>query len=477
MPVEPDTQPPSSRQDTDYGETESLEGLATRDRFGQVRRWIPVLPYFGVLFSGKDAPFMQPGQAPTYHPSVGYARDVYVAIAMNWLVDVLGFTWLFHGYLVSFTPWWLPWILAMLIAVVFSSAFATFAISLVRKPIQDANLQYIPTALAILMFVGGVAGTAYGWFGPELEESRQSLLTVASGAALLGSVATFLFSTFGFQDGSMLFTRGFVMFTVGYIVAGPLHETMFYSEITEEYGRLVQERAKKDVAEKSAELETLAMAEFTSCMRQHALPPDPDCVEASQGTERAQLLVSAIEFVKNEEELGANPVADRGYLLDKAKKLEATDVVALIGTGSTGRRGKGPRYYKAVGMEKEARALAAEAQGHERGCREDVAECEGVVQANEAVAELQAKVEKATAQAETAVADRPPGVLDRAEALDRITRGDGTAENAEQRAMWMTSRLAAAWFLAMVMPLIVLIMKVTAGDKLEPYLRKRWAGR
>jgi hypothetical protein len=29
----------------------------------------------------------------------------------------------------------------------------------------------------------------------------------------------------------------------------------------------------------------------------------------------------------------------------------------------------------------------------------------------------------------------------------------------------------------MVMPLLVLVMKVSAGDKLEPYLRRRWLGR
>ncbi|MEM6931383.1 MAG: hypothetical protein AAF602_30915, partial [Myxococcota bacterium] len=143
----------------------------------------------------------------------------------------------------------------------------------------------------------------------------------------------------------------------------------------------------------------------------------------------------------------------------------------------TGKRGKGPRYYKAVGQEKDARTKAAEAQGHETLCREAVAECETDVQGDPQVASLQGEVDELQKQADSAVATRPPGVIDRALALESITEGEGTDEEAEARSVWMTSRLAAAWFLAMVMPLIVLIMKLTAGDKLEPYLRKRWAGK
>ncbi|MEM6926477.1 MAG: hypothetical protein AAF602_06085, partial [Myxococcota bacterium] len=337
MPIEPDTQP-SGRYDGQDGDAESLEPLATRDRFGTVRRWIEVLPFFGVLLRGKDAPLFRPSQAPTYHPSVGYARDVYVAITMNWLVDALGFTWMFHGYFVSFEPWWLPWTLAALLGTTFSSAFATFAISMVRKPIQDANLQFLPVTAAILLFAAGVAGLAYTWYGPDIDNA--SLISFGSGAAILVSAAVFLFSTYGFQDGSMVFIRGLVMFTAGFLVAGPLHETMFYTEIIEEYGRQVQERAQEDVEAKSEELGTIADAKFASCMLQHAMPADRECLEAKRDTERASLMVSAIEFVKNEEERGADPVADRGYLLSKAKDLDATDVIALIGVGATGKRGK-----------------------------------------------------------------------------------------------------------------------------------------
>ncbi|MEN0062099.1 MAG: DUF4407 domain-containing protein [Myxococcota bacterium] len=477
MPIEPDTQPNLSRPDLDYDEeNSSLEPLATRDRFGTVRRWIPVLPFFGVMLRGKDAPLFQPNMAPTYHPSVGYARDVYVAITMNWLVDALGFTWMFHGYFVSLEPWWLPWLLAALLGTTFSSAFATFAISMVRKPIQDANLQFIPITVSVVLFALAIAGFGYEWYGPDTGIS-DGLVNFGAGISLAASIAVFLFATYGFQDGSMIFVRGLVMFTAGFLVAGPLHETMFYSEIIEEHGRMVQDEARDKVETKSEELAAVVEQKFGSCMLQHAMPADPECFEAKQQTERASLMVSAIEFVKNEEEQGADPVADRGYLIAKAKDLEATDVVALIGVGATGKRGKGPRYFKAVGMEKDARSKAAEAQGHEDLCRQAVAECETEVRADPAVANLQAEVDELDEQAKTAVATRPPGVLDRAEALEAITRGDSDAENAEARSMWMTSRLAAAWFLAMVMPLIVLIMKLTAGDKLEPYLRKRWAGR
>ncbi len=477
MPVEPDTQPSSSRFDGD-ADAESMEPLATRDRFGTVRRWQEVLPFFGVLLTGKDAPLLRPGQAPTYHPSVGYARDVYVAITMNWLVDALGFTWMFHGFFVTaFEQSWLPWLIAVILGTTFSSAFATFAISMVRKPIQDANLRFLPVAASVLLLAAGVAGFAYAWYGTGAEIANNDLLLFGSGTSLLLATGVFLLATYGFQDGSMVFIRGLVMFTAGFLVAGPLHETMFYSEIIDEYGRQVQERAEDDAREKASELQNVADAQFASCMLQHAMPADRQCLEAQRETEKASLMVSAIEFVKNEEEQGADPVADRGYLLEKARDLEATDVVALIGVGATGKRGKGPRYYKAVGMEKEARVKAAAAQGHEKLCREAVAECEAEVQKNEQVLALQSEVSELQAVAEDAVATRPPGAIDRARALEAITEGDYDEEEAEKRSVWMTGRLAAAWFLAMVMPLIVLIMKLTAGDKLEPYLRKRWAGK
>jgi len=474
MPIERDS--PTSSHPSDYDEEDptSLEPLATRDRFGTVRRWMEVLPFFGVLLRGKDAPLFRPGQAPTYHPSVGYARDVYVAITMNWLVDALGFTWLFHGYFVNFEPWWLPWLLAALLGTTFSSAFATFAISMVRKPIQDADLRFLPVTAAILLLAAGVAGFAYTWYG---EADATGLLGFASGAAIFLSVGTFLISTYGFQDGSMVFIRGLVMFTAGFLVAGPLHETMFYSEIIEEYGRQVQEQAREAVEEKTEELHRVADEKFASCMLIEKMPADRECLDAQRDTEAKNLMVSAIEFVKNAEEGGQDPVADRGYLLSKAKDLGADEVVVLIGLDPTGKRGKGPRYYKAVGLEKEARMDAAKAQGHEKACREAVAKCEAKVQEDPQVSALQSEVDELAEQAKTAEATRPPGVLDRAEALQAITEGEGTAENAEERSVWMTSRLAAAWFLAMVMPLIVLIMKLTAGDKLEPYLRKRWAGK
>ena len=473
MSIEPDTQPTRGRGVV-YDDA-SDDDLATRDQFGTVRRWMEVLPFFGVLLRGRDAPLMQPGQAPTYHPSVGYTRDIYVAIAMNWLVDSLGFTWLFHGYFASLEPPWVWWMVAALLGTTFSSAFATFAISMVRKPIQDARLQFLPVAASILMFAAGIAGFAYSWYGPSHEYG--GLLTFGAGAAILVSAATFLFSTYGFQDGSMVFIRGLVMFTAGFLVAGPLHETMFYTEIIEEYGRMVQEEARDKVDVKSEELTTVRDDKFASCMLRREMPADRECFEAKRETEQASLLVSAIEFVKNEEEQGADPVADREYLLDKARTLGADNVVALIGVGATGKRGKGPRYYKAVGMESEARGNVAKAQGHEKLCRESVAECETEVQSDPTVAQLQTEVTGLEQQASTAVATRSPGIVDRAEALERITKGEGTDEEAESRSLHMTGLLAAAWFLAMVMPIIVLIMKLTAGDKLEPYLRKRWAGR
>ncbi len=442
----------------------------------------PVLPFFGVLLRGKDAPLLgsnkdRHGVPIKYHPSVGYARDIYVAISMNWLVDVLGFTWMFHGYFVSFEPWWLPWIVAVVLGITFSSAFATFAISMVRKPIKSARISFLPALVSVVLLLGAVGGFAYSIWGPPEVLEYEGLLRLTSLVMLLASAATFLFTTFGFSDGSMVFTRAGVMFAVGYLVAGPLHETMFYREILEEYRKQETAEVTTLAVTKQEERDAARRGAFETCMRRLSFPPDPECLEAKQRHGAAALLVDAIEFVKDEELRGKDPVATRGYLLDKAKEYDATAVMALIGAGSTGKRGKGPRYYQALGMEKESKQDLAEAKAHEDRCLEAVATCEAEAAAAPAVAALSKEIEELEVRAEE-VADgtEQPGVIDRAMALEAITAGEGTGEDAEARSVWMASRLAAAWFLAMVMPLIVLVMKITAGDKLEKYLRARWKG-
>ncbi|MEZ4241746.1 MAG: hypothetical protein R3F59_37480 [Myxococcota bacterium] len=87
-----------------------------------------------------------------------------------------------------------------------------------------------------------------------------------------------------------------------------------------------------------------------------------------------------------------------------------------------------------------------------------------------------------------------PGPIERALALEALTEGAvgveaavaegavaqgtvGDAVRAARRAGVVQAKLFAAWFLAVAMPALVLVMKLTAGSRLEPYLRRRWAGR
>ena len=346
---------------------------------------------------------------------------------------------------------------------------------MVRKPITDASVQIIPTFLAFVLLASSVAGISYGAFAEPLGGGLDELLQVGSVASLIMAGVTFLFSTFGFQDGSMIFTRAGVMFAVGYFVAQPLHETMFFAEIMEEHQRLELAEVADEIKGKEGELADAKVAAFDSCMRRHSMPPDSTCAEASRRFGQAELLVAAIEFVKDEELRGKDPVQTRGYLLDRASALEATEVVTLIGPGSTGLRGRGPRYHNAVKREPGARQAVAEAKAYEERCRTSVAECEDETTEEEAVAALHDEIAVLHTRSELLEAgeDRP-GVLDRTRALESLIEG---GEDGEDQSAWVLGRLVAAWFIALVMPLIVLVMKITAGDKLEPYLRKRWAGR
>ncbi|MBX2797405.1 MAG: hypothetical protein KTR31_07055 [Myxococcales bacterium] len=475
--------PPSrSERYTDEDEEDELatseSTLGSVTRGGTRRRWSPILPFFGVLFRGLDAPFGKPQTAPTYHPSVGYARDVYVAITMNWLVDVLGFTYMFHSYLHSIQPWWLPWALGLLLGMVFSTAFATFAISLVRKPIQDPEIKPGPLTVAVLFAVAAVAGFVSSIVYVEQLGGYDWIVYRLSIAAVLLGGMVWLFSMFGFQDGSMVYTRACVMFGVGYLVAAPLHETMFYKEIMEEYQEQQVAEVHAEEASVKDELDGARAGVFGSCMRRKSMPADDTCAEAKQNVAKADLMISAIEFVKEEERLGEDAVTNRTFLVDNAKDLGATAVVALLGSGSTGLRGLGPRYRQAVKMEPEARTGLELAREDERACLRAVSQCEVEASEDGKVAELTVRIAELQGKAER-VRDGSdaPGTIDRSLALEAITKGHGSTEDAQERSTVLTSRLAAAWFLAMVMPLIVLVMKVTAGDKLEPYLRKRWAGR
>lgn len=471
-PHDPEAEEPVEDEDVDPDGDE----LATFTRLGTKRRWIPVLPFWGVLLRGRDAPLFRQDIRPTYHPSVGFARDIFVAISLNWLVDVLGLTWLFHGYFVTLEPWWVAWAIAAPLAIAFSSAFATFAISMVRKPIQEPQFR-VSVLLGATFLAAAVTGFLLPLAGFDWVPQYGELIQYGSiGALLVGAILS-LVSTFGFQDGSMVFTRAFVMFTLAYFVAGPLHETMFYKELMEEYRSQQVDEVTDEIAEKQAQRDSERNDLVASCLKRASLPPDPECTEAKRRLGRAELLVSAIEFVKDEELLGENAVANRAYLVDKAKELEATQVIGMIGAGSTGKRGRGPRYRQALTIEPEAKRGLEEAKAHEARCLEAVGQCEAeaidaprIATLNEELTTLEGRVERVKSGEDL------PGVVERAEALDVITNGDGSEED-EGRSAWMWSRLAAAWFLAMVMPLIVLVMKLTAGDKLEPYLRKRWAGR
>lgn len=449
------------------------------------RRWGPILPFWGVLLRGFDGPVRSnPDDAPdvydaptrpTYHPSVGYAREIYVAIGMNWLVDLLGFVYLFHSYLVGWEPL-SAWLIATLLSVAFSTAFATFAVSLVRKPLsaprRDTTVLAVAGGLVAVGVLGLVAGSVWDPTASPLARFVSVVSWLPLGAGGLAALA----STFGFQDGVMVFTRATVMSGVAYLVAGPLHEAMFEKEIERSFRDLSLEAIAAEGSTLRPELEQARSAVFGACMRSRSAPEEGACRQPKAERERAELLVQTIAFVEQQELTGVDGAASRAFLLDRAREVGGTAVVALLGGGATGRAGIGPRYQQAVAMKAEALRSASAAKQAEDACVSAVASCEGIVAADPRVQGLERRLASLQTQADAVQSGvERPGAIERALALESIVRGHGNEGG--RRAAILNGKLLAAWFLAMVMPVLVLVMKCSAGDKLEPYLRKRWTGR
>jgi hypothetical protein len=446
------------------------------------RKGGPILPFFGVLLRGVDAPLLS-RQPPDYHPSVGYAREVYVAILMNWFVDLFGFTYLFHSYLASWEPAWLPWTLGLVLGVAFSTAFGTFALSLVRKPLSAPTFGRKEHRIAGILMAAGGAGLVVGAIFGEGEVSKLfELAKTASWIAFAGGAALGLLTTFGFQDGATVFTRATVMMGVAYLVAGPLHEAMFRKEILQSFRERSLQSLEREIASTGPALEAAKATVLSACMRARKIAVNSQngeggCEEVKRERGRAELLVQAIDFVKDQELTGVDASVNRTFLVDSAMKLDATAVVALLGTGASGQAGEGRRYQQAVAMESEARRAAEQARETETSCVTALGECEQAVVSDPNVLGLSQRLGELGNQADVLRRGvEEPGAIERALALEAILVGEGGPDSG-RRAEILSGKLLAAWFLAMVMPIIVLVMKISAGDKLEPYLRKRWAMR
>jgi hypothetical protein len=443
----------------------------------------PILPFLGVLLRGRDAPLLaRASEAPSYHPSVGYARDIYVAIAMNALVDLLGFAFLFHAYVAGRAEGWRAWAIGVGLGAVFSLAFATFAVSLVRKPLRYPRLDPRGAGIAAAVVAVGVAVAALG--DASLPMRRAGGLAVALGLGF-GSV-----SALGLQDGALLATRAAVMVGVGWLVAGPLHEAMFHDEIDRSYRATAIAAIERRVSEQQALLSTVRTDRFEICMREGQQPPDPGCAEPRAEAERAELTVQALAFVRGQELTGADAERNRAFLLERAEALGSSAVVALLGVGATGRAGHGPRYQEAVRLGPVAARQAEADRDAEAACLATAAACEARLVDDPRVIALEAELSglrDRVAVLRSGVAQ--PGPIERALALEALIEAPGNlvggphpgdppgGDHGGGRAATIRGKLFAAWFLAMVMPVLVLVMKVSAADKLEPYLKRRWAGR
>jgi hypothetical protein len=302
-----------------------------------------------------------------------------------------------------------------------------------------------------------------------------SWLPLGAGALLA------LGATFGVQDGAMVFTRASVMACVAYLVAGPLHELMFEKEIVQAFRDASLAAIEAERTASGPALAEARASTFERCMRSRSVPVGSTCEEPKIARARADLLVQAIAFVEQEEITGMDAGASRSWLLERAREVDASGVVALLGGGATGRAGLGPRYQQALAMKAGALEAATEAGRIEAACVSAVAECEAATNADPGVASLERRLSELQVRAdEIRRGGAPPGAIERSLALETLRVGAvGSAEPGAggRRAAILDGKMLAAWFLATVMPMLVLVMKCTAGDKLEPYLRRRWAGR
>jgi len=442
----------------------------------------PILPFLSVLVAGRDGSLAHDRgdfEPLGYHPSIGYARSIYLAIAINWVVDWLGLAYLFHGYLANLESAWLSVGVPIALGMVLSSGFANFAVGLVTKPLGRPSLTQTTKRMAgvvagAMVVCTMILGAAFVWDPGEVN-ARSPLLEFAHWLSM-GGVVVGIFAlmalAWSVMDALFLGTRMVVMVVVGFLVAGPLHEAMFREEIEAAHRQLRETELRALAMTQRDDRRIADSAEFRACIANRGGTVDSNgqfvCRVTQDDIDRLDLHIDAAVLMRDSEKSGYPNWEARRRLAAQARSRGAEEAAALLQQEVSGRRGGGARYQEHVDRVEDLKDRRVDKLSEKARCAATLDACVATGGSQSGSDIDKAVVERIDAQLR-ALEVQQPGPIDRAKALDHLVRSSASGDLIEQR-------LLVAWVLALLMPLIVVVMKLTAGQRLEPYLQRRWKG-
>lgn len=426
----------------------------------------PILPFFPVLLLGRDG-----WTAAQALPSVGYARGIYLAIAINWLIDLLGLAWLFHTYLATWDTAWIAVGAPLLLATLLSSGFAVFAVGLVQKPLRRPRVPRLswPLRLTLGMLASLGLGVVLASQVFVAQGEWFALAVLAAEASLAVGAVVLLAAAFGVMDAIYVLARGVVMVSVGYLVATPLHEAMFEHEIEESFYTRQERRLEVELAalDTKASDETVSAGE--SCRIKAGFANDLDCRDLKRSAGEAGAMMRAYQFVAHSEENGYQDEAARKAL--EAEQVHFPSLADVLSIKPSARKKRGRLYFEYISDRDKYEGAMQEFERRYKACVAASARCEGETQPAARTANAR---ERLTRELQLYVDRRIKlGAIDRALELEHLIEArEADSVVGAREVVW--AKLRAAWILALMMPLIVVTMKLTAGARLEPFLDRRW---
>lgn len=437
----------------------------------------PILPFLSVLLYERDG-----DDSVAYHPSVGYARAIYIAVAINWVIDALGLSYLFHGYFASWESRGASVAIAVVLGVVMSTAFSVFAISFVQKPLPSFTIpsgwsRHLRWIAPPMLLATGCILSAQIWdpeqVGPWFEFTVLASWTLLAGGAFAGLVFSL-----GVSDALFLSTRVATMMGLGYIVAGPLHEAMFKKEIE----RSFYERQVADLDRRISELGESTRKKsddgISLCMRAAGFQ-DSACADIQSLVTCQTDTVKAYKVLLDAERAGSKDLAPEAR--DRLKNACA-DASAVLAYALTGQHGTGEKYERRVAEQGQAQQELERLQLRGAACNTAKETCLIEFTKPSEYNEQRAKLEAERALFATELRETQTlalGAIERGLEFQHLVApaGSDQAGSVDMATEIVRNKLNVAWFLAMVVPFIVIVMKLTGGERLEPYLRRRWARR
>lgn len=475
-----------------------------------------VLPFLSVLLLGRDGAWNENDhERPTPHPSVGYVQKIYAAIALNWVVDLVGLVYLFYTYVAA---WHHPVGrigVPLLIGTALASGFSVFAVSLVQRPLPKPGVRRLTSQQKALFVVVGLVCVTLGLISITYADVGGRAMTLMGRGALvaLGLVAaTALVAGYGGMDAGYVLVRVVVMVSVGFIVAGPIHEAMFQTEIEQSFYARREKALETDIAELEDGLEKRRndrtyvsgdggemrreMQEAKDCeAKVKLLIQPPDCDEERQESERAELIVSAWELVVSDQRRGTTSSRARQKFKEANQEKLGIDRVQEIMKRPVIKHTKSKTLRKYEDELSSAQDERRDAIARLNDCRDTRNDLEGQRHKQRQTCEQTAATDRSTANTDDTnkVTDRlndlrrvlseyktrarTPGAIERGLELEHLVHEAGGLGGDVERARGVVRRkLLTAWILAMIMPLIIVAMKLTGGRWLEPYVERRWRG-